>query len=48
MHTDYEEWGGINTWISLSIEGKRREIIKQQMTYHIRKMKTLCFKYNLK
>ena len=33
-------------WISAAIEWKRSEIIKQQMTSHISKMKTLRFKYH--
>ena len=42
-----EDNGGIDLWISLSIEGKRREIIKQQMTSHISQLKTLRFRYQV-
>ncbi len=36
---------GIDLWISSSIKGKRREILKQQMTSHLSRMKTLQFNY---
>lgn len=42
-----EDNGGIDLWISLSIEGKRREIIKKQMTSHISQLKTLRFRYQV-
>ena len=41
-----DDWVGIDQWISSAIEWKRREIIKQQMTSHISKMKTLRFNYH--
>lgn len=45
LSQNVDEWVGIDQWISSAIEWKRREIIKQQMTSHINKMKTLRFKY---
>ncbi|MGA1795390.1 MAG: hypothetical protein ACMUIL_05955 [bacterium] len=42
-----EDNGGIDLWISLSIEGKRREIIKRQMSSHISQLKTLRFRYQV-
>jgi len=42
-----EDKGGIDLWISLSIEGERREIIKQQMTSHISQLKRLRFRYQV-
>ena len=45
LSSNVDEWVGIDQWISSAIEWKRREIIKQQMTSHINKMKTLRFKY---
>ena len=47
MHSNTEDWGRMDAWIYLSIEGKRREIIKQQMMRHINRMKTLCFQYHV-
>jgi len=41
-----DEWVETDHWISAAIEWKRSEIIKQQMTSHINKMKTLRFKYH--
>jgi len=43
---EVDERDGIDLWISLSIEGKRREILKQQMTSQINQMKTLRFHYH--
>jgi hypothetical protein len=43
---EVDERDGIDLWISLSIEGKRREILKQQMTSQINQMKTLRFDYH--
>lgn len=45
LSPNVDEWVGIDQWISSAMEWKRREIIKQQMTSHINKMKTLRFKY---
>jgi hypothetical protein len=46
LSPNVDEWVGIDQWISSAIEWKRREIVKQQMTSHINKMKTLRFKYH--
>ena len=45
-NAEVDERDGIDLWISLSIAGKRREILKQQMTNQINQMKTLRFHYN--
>jgi hypothetical protein len=47
LNPEIDEWVGIDQWISSAIEWKRSEIIKQQMTSHINKMKTRRFKYHI-
>ena len=36
---------GLDLWISSSIDGKRREILKQQMSRQISRMKALQFDF---
>ena len=42
-----DERDGIDLWISLSIEGKRRDIIKKQLSRRINRMRTLRFHYHV-